>query len=312
MPESDTKFMRRVRAHQAWYRVHVLGLETFGRLAGSGSGCGSVLADPDASDGLNFTSSAALAAYEQRRGIGWGVDPIRCTSYLTSSQTLTFNMLADLRQHPDAAARLFGRLLGRSDLRTMESMDFEFSGVQTPYWLGDRTFIDALVRLRRLDGGLQVVAVETKLADRFSTRRTEAMGGPKYLRLVDDVQIWADLASSLESNVTRQLTRCHALAQSVQHLDGGTAGESASMLVLLHPDDATGRSQAATYCAGLLDGDGTAATWDTYLSAARAAGALSASLHDALMVRYLEHSLSADAWSVLDRTRVRTHSEVTG
>lgn len=127
MPASDTKFMRRVRVHQAWYRVHVLGLERYGMLAGSGSGCGSVLADPDASEGLNFTTSAALAAYRQRRGHGWGVDPVRCTSYLTSSQTLTFNMLSDLQGRPEAAARLFGQLLGRSDLLTMESMDFEFS-----------------------------------------------------------------------------------------------------------------------------------------------------------------------------------------
>jgi hypothetical protein len=311
MPKSDTKFMRRVRAHQAWYRVHVLGLRRFGRLAGSGSECGSVLADADASEGLNFTSSDALAAYEQRRGHGWGVDPVRCISYLTSSQTLTFNMLADLRRHPDAAARLFGRLLGRSDLLTMESVDFEFSGVQTPYWLGDRTFIDALLRFRRLDGALQVVAIETKLADRFSTRRTEAMGGPRYLRLTDDIQIWRDLAASLERSTTRQLTRCHALAQSVQRLDGGTSGESASLLVLLHPDDSVGRSQATTYFAGLVDGDGAAVTWDTYLAAAHAAGALSVSLHDALMVRYVEHSLSAEAWSDLARRQIRTRLEVT-
>ena len=306
MPASDTKFMRRVRVHQAWYRVHVLGLEKYGRLAGSGSPCGSVLSDADASEGWNFTSSPALAAYEERRGLGWGVDPVRCTKYLTSSQTLTFNMLSDLQRRPGAAARLFGRLLGRSDLVRLETSEFEFCGAQTAYWLGDRTFIDMLLRFRRQDGGLQVVAVETKLADRFSTRRTEAMGGPSYQRLIDGIRIWRDLSASLESNVTRQLTRCHALAQSVQLLDGGAADESASLLVLLHPDDALGRSQAARYFAGLVDGDGAADTWDSYLAAAAEAGTMSASLRDALAVRYIEHSLSGEAWAVVDpRGQVR-------
>ncbi|MBP2269234.1 hypothetical protein J3A64_004774 [Pseudarthrobacter sp. PvP004] len=303
--------MRRVRAHQAWYRVHVLGREMFGRLTGSGSLCGSVLADADACEGLNFTSSDALASYEERRAKGWGVDPVRCTSYMTSSQTLTFNMLSDLQRHPDAAARLFGRLLGRSDLLTVESVDFEFSGVQSPYWLGDRTFIDALFRFRRQDGGLQVVAVETKLADRFSTRRTDAMGGLSYQRLSDGLQIWRDLAASLESNVTRQLTRCHALAQSVQLLDGAAADESASLLVLLHPKDVSGRSQAEKYLAGLVEGEAAAVTWDVYLSDAEATGALPRSLTDALGVRYVDLSLSEEAWVAVEDSRRRRAVEVT-
>ncbi|MEV8150522.1 hypothetical protein AB0O52_20560 [Arthrobacter sp. NPDC080073] len=301
MPRSDTKFMRRVRSHQAWYRLLVLELEQFGFLAGSGAQCGSVLADADADRGLNFISASALMSYEERRTSGWGVDPIRCTKYLTSSQTLTFNMISDAVQQPERAALLFGQLLGRSDLVRLESADFEFTGFQTPYWLGDRTFVDMLLRFRRQDGGLQVVAVETKLADRFSTRRTDAMGGLTYQRLSDGLRIWRDLAASLESNLTRQLTRCHALAQSVQLLDGGAADEPASLLVLLHPNDINGRSQAETYFAGLVEGEGAVVTWDAYLSVAEATGALPCSLTDALGVRYVDLSLSEDAWVAVER-----------
>ena len=104
-----------------------------------------------------------------------GRGPCGCTKYLTSSQTLTFNMLSEVAQLVRRWARLFGFMLGRDDLAWLESADFEFSGVDTPYWLGDRTLVDLLLRFRRTDGGLQVVAVETKLADRFSTRRTREM-----------------------------------------------------------------------------------------------------------------------------------------
>lgn len=301
MPRSDNKFMRRVRVHQAWYRARVLGLDRFGTLADSGQACGSILADSDADRWLNFLGSAAVETYAARRGFGWGVDPIRCTKYLTSSQTLTFNMLSDIVLQPHAAAALFGGLLGRADLVTLESAEFEFSGVGTDYWLGDRTFVDLLLRFRRSDGGLQVLAVETKLADRFSTRRTLAMGGPSYQRLEDGIAIWRDLAASVESNFTRQLTRCHALAQSVQIVDGGRNDESAVLLVLLHPQDRGGLGQAMKYVEGLEDGDAVVATWELFLTAAQDCGALARDLVDALLARYVDLSLSEGAWRAFDR-----------
>nr|WP_223189567.1 hypothetical protein [Nonomuraea terrae] len=209
---------------------------------------------------------------------------------------MTFNMLSEVVRRPVASARLFGTLLGRDDLAWLDSADFEFSGVDTPYWLGDRTFIDLLLRFRRTDGRLQVVAVETKLADRFSTRRTEAMEGSKYRQLAEQCQIWRDLHKSLTNNATRQMTRCHALAQSVQVVDGGRLNESAVLLMLLHPEDKGGLNHAQTYIEGLSAGNAALLTWESFLRAAEAEAAMDSSLIRDLGLRYVDMSLSEDAW----------------
>lgn len=274
----------------------MLGLARYGSLAGSLDPCGSVLSDEDAERWLNFLGPSAATTYATRRAAGWGVDPIRCTKYMTSSQTLTFNMLSEVVKRPEESARLFGAMLGRVDLALLESADFEFSGVDTPYWLGDRTFIDLLLRFRCVDGSLQVVAVETKLADRFSTRRTAGMGGLRYQQLAECHPIWRDLHASLDNNVTRQMTRCHALAQSVQIVDGGRAGDGAVLIVLLHPSDQSGLDHAQAYVAGLTSGEGTFSTWDYFLHASGSAGAIDSELIQDLELRYVDMSLSDSAW----------------
>lgn len=288
--------MRRVRVHQAWYRANVLGLARYGSLVGSKDLCGSVLVDEDAERWLNFLGPSAAATYAARRAAGWGVDPVRCTKYLTSSQTLTFNMLSEVVRRPKASARLFGAMLGRADLAWLESADFEFSGVGTRYWLGDRTYVDLLLRFRRTDGGLQVVAVETKLADRFSTRRTRGMGGLRYQQLAERRPIWRDLQESLGSNVTRQMTRCHALAQSVQVVDGGRPDEGALLLMLLHLGDRSGLDHAQAYVAGLSAGEAAFSTWDVFLRVAGSARAMDGGLRRDLELRYVDMSLSENAW----------------
>lgn len=285
-----------MRVHQAWYRANVLGLSRYGSLASSKSLCGSVLVDEDAERWLNFLGPSAATTYAARRAAGWGVDPVRCMKYLTSSQTLTFNMLSEVVRRPTASARLFGAMLGRADLAWLESADFEFSGVDTPYWLGDRTLVDLLLRFRRTDGGLQVVAVETKLADRFSTRRTAGMRGLRYQQLAERHPIWRDLQESLDSDATRQMTRCHALAQSVQVVDGGRPNEGAVLLMLLHPGDRNGLDQAKAYVAGLSAGEAAFSTWDVFLRAAGSARAMDGGLRRDLELRYVDMSLSESVW----------------
>lgn len=279
----------------------MLGLDRYGSLAASQQPCGSVLVDEDAARWLNFVGPTAADTYLRRRGMGWGVDPVRCTKYLTSSQTLTFNMFSEVVQRPKAAARLIGTLLGRTDLIRLESAQFEFTGVGTPYWLGERTYVDLLLRFVRADGGLQVVAIETKLADRFSTRRTQAMGGSRYRWLARHRPIWRDLDASLESNVTRQMTRCHALAQSVQAVDTGRPEEGAALLTLLHPEDVAGLDQAQTYLDGLATADGAIATWATFLHTAPRATAMDEEVASALTLRYIDMRNSEDAWRDLNR-----------
>lgn len=289
--------MRRVRVHQAWYRAEVLGIPTYGTLAGSGQPCGSVLPDEAAERYLNFVGSDAIDRYLARRREGWGVDPVRCTKYLTSSQTLSFNMLAQAVSRSSACVKLFNRLLHRTDLLTLESSAFEFAAQGTPYSLGDKTLLDMLLRFRTRSGALQVVALETKLADRFSTRRTAAAGEAKYIELARRSALWHDMAAAVNDNRTRQLTRCHALAQSVQHHDGGFTDQHAVLVVLTHPEDSSGAECVARYSERVAADPATVqCSWTEYLATAKSVGAIEASAADELSRRYVDLALSGEAW----------------
>lgn len=303
LPSSDHRFMRRVRVHQAWYRAAVLGVERYGRLAGSGALCGSVLPDDAAARYLNFLDHEAVQRYTERRSQGWGVDPERCTKYLTSSQTLSFNMLATAVSKPTACAELFNALLGRTDLAKLDTSSFEFAAQGTTYGLGDKTLVDVMLRFTTVSGSLQVVAVETKLADRFSTRRTAGMHGSKYADLGIRSGSWLDLNASLADDRTRQLTRCHALAESVQEQEG-CPGEHAVLVVLTHPDDRNAADCVATYIAGVATpGSVVHQHWSTFLLAAERAGALNEAAAFELSRRYVDLAWSDPAWRSLESSR---------
>lgn len=303
IPPSDSQFMRRVRIHQAWYRTKVLGVSAYGTLAVSGQPCASVLPDAAAAQHLNFVGQDAVDRYLERRRRGWGVDPIRCTKYLTSSQTLTFNMLAQAVARPEECARLFNRLLNRSDLELLESSAFEFAAQGTRYGLGDRTLVDMLLRFRTSNGSLQVVVVETKLADRFSTRRTSATSGALYLALAGRSALWTDFEAAVSDNRTRQLTRCHALAQSVQEHEEESV-RHAVLLVLKHPEDRAGGRCVSDYAGYIAPKAFVVRTWDEYLSCARSAQALEESMTQELNRRYVDLGWSELAWRAFEESSV--------
>ena len=292
--------MRRIRVHQAWYRAQILGVDGYGRLAGSGKLCGSVLPDDAAKRNLNFLGSCAVERYTERRSAGWGVDPERCTKYLTSSQTLTFNMLAGAVERKAQCAALFNDVLSRSDLVALETSSFEFAAQGSKYGLGDKTLLDLLLRFRTVSGSLQVVAVETKLADRFSTRRTAGMFGPEYVSIGKHSGVWRDLNVALASNQSRQLARCHALAQSIQRKDGGP-GEHAVLLVLTHPNDLSGPKSVATYAQGVTRSTALVnQSWRQFLDAAQSHSAIDGSAAFELSRRYVDLTWSEQVWRELD------------
>jgi hypothetical protein len=300
--------MRRVRIHQAWYRAEVLGISAYGTLAVSGQPCASVLPDEAAERHLNFAGQDAIDRYLDRRLQGWGVDPIRCTKYLTSSQTLSFNMLAQAVARPEACAQLFNQLLNRTDLALLESSTFEFAAQGTPYSLGDKTLIDVLLRFRTRDGHLQVVALETKLADRFSTRRTSATSGAKYMSVAKTSDLWRDLGRAIAGNRTRQLARCHALAQSVQLIDGANPRGLAVLVVLTHPMDLAGDGCVSEYKSHVRAGAVAHLAWDIFLTAARSTNAMDSEMADELCRRYVDLAWSESAWVELDQPRVRSRA----
>jgi len=309
LPKSDSGLMRRIRFHQAWYRSEIMGIDIFGQLFGSGKPCGSVLADRDSERMKNFVGHDAAQHYQFRRTQGWGVDPVRCTKYMTSSQTLTFNMLGQAVTRPELCADLFNSLLGRSDLVKLEKYDFEFSPAGTEYSLGDRTLIDLLLRFRTRDNALQVVGIETKLADRFSTRSTAAMGGELYRLIQEKFSVWHNMVEALADNRTRQLVRCHALAQSVQRHEDDKDLRTARMMILLHPDDRIGYVAASAYSSHLTDpAISPIITWDAFLACALATGAIDYKLVRQLSDRYIDILSSESAWSKFN-SQISNHLE---
>jgi hypothetical protein len=103
----------RIRFHQSWYRRLILGRAAFGAAPAyaGGRALGSILSAEDADAGLNFVTQSAKSLFTWRRRQGWAVDPVRCTSYLTSSQALTLNLFGPLRAAPAWASRVLSVLL---------------------------------------------------------------------------------------------------------------------------------------------------------------------------------------------------------
>lgn len=228
---AEPKLLRRVRAHQSWYRVEVLGFSEWGVTAPpSESEMGSVLTASDAKSGANFESPAALEAYRKRRRQGWGVEPYRCERYMTSSQTMTFNVFAPVAAAPAWLMRSldvlgYGRPVGDFRIEYRPSL-------RRRKWL-DKTVIDAFVPTSK--GGL---VVETKLADQFSKRGTTRMAGDFYEQLNGETGLWRT-ATEFEAGAADQLARVHGAGSAV-------AGRAADLLVVHHGlDTATPRKMEA-------------------------------------------------------------------
>lgn len=297
---------RRVRFHQSWYRVAVLGLRRYGNTEGRAPRpLGSVLADADSLDGRNFTSLSAQRLYERRRLEGWGVDPVRCTKYLTSSQTLTLNLLGPLEESPAWAVRVLSDVLDRSDIDAVRRLWVEYAPRRRSEYLHDMTRIDALVHMRTTLGD-ELLAVETKYSDRFNSRRVDVDKQP-HKDLAASVEIWRDPDTTLQTAEVNQLVRCHALALALSRdMTGRTS--TPGLLVLHHDDDAASRSVVDGYGAHLHDpalaravrlGDFVAAVRRTATSPGQREAAR------ALELRYVAECESEAAWQASDDRSVR-------
>lgn len=297
---------RRVRFHQSWYRAAVLGLPTYGETAGSSPRpLGSILSDHDALAGHNFTSRAGRALYERRRTAGWGVDPVRCTKYLTSSQALTLNLLGPLEASPRWAARVLGRLLGREDVSEVSRIWVEYAPRRRSEYLNDMTRIDALVEIRSR-GGRELMVIETKYADRFNSRQVDIMRAP-YRDLAGRLGLWVDAEATLASVHLNQLVRCHSLAAALTDDLIGRASVP-SLLVLHHHDDAASRVLVGEYAGHATEPNGIAArTLDAFTDAMILTAETTAErqIARALDLRYVAEHESELAWQNSDDRSLR-------
>lgn len=204
---------------------------------------GSILHTQDAQAGHAFTSDAARLLYERRRAAGWGVDPLRIGSYLTSSQALMINLLGPLERDGGWAANVFATAL-RQPLRRAIKIDIEYAPARRSLYLGDMTRIDALLWFETISGETRAVALEVKLADRWSSRYLDLDAG-RYLSRADALGHWRTDEGTFRDRRVNQLVRCHLLASMVA-ADVGVS-EPTPMVILALEEDRESAEVVGTY-----------------------------------------------------------------
>ncbi len=248
---SESGLQKRLRFHQSWYRSEVLGIADFGSTPPPTSRpMGSILPERLAGQGENFTSQEAQDLYAKRRNEGWGVDPVRCTRYLTSSQALTLNFLGPLFSDYPWLIRTLNSILQRSDIQTIEFAAVEHAPAQRSAHLGDMTRIDGFL-IFQSQHGYESLALEFKYADRFNSRILQIADNPKYLDLESRTNIWGDFKSAAKVPNINQLIRCHSLGASILLQK---TGASRTTLITIHHDRDTKATQIiADYRAHVTD-----------------------------------------------------------
>jgi hypothetical protein len=291
---SEPRLSQRIRVHQAWYRYVVLEEADFGTTRPPTSRpLGSILLPRAAAKFRNLIGPEAIDAYQRRRTLGWGVDPVRTLGYLTSSQALTINLFGALQ-----ANRIWCRdvmnlaFSSQPPIQAIHEVEIEYFSRYPSQDLGDRTTVDVLIR-GDSRGQPIAIAVETKLGDRFNSR--EVPLGDAYRAIQ---HLWKSPADAGRRDVS-QLARAHALAEH-QSLKAGV-GEAPGGRVLLvhHADDATARSIALAYSRIATDATSVQASGiDLFLSlmSRSAPDASSNELVSTLRRRYVDMSESETVW----------------
>lgn len=294
---SESAESRRIRVHQAWFRKEVLGEASWGETRRPGERpLGSILAPRAAAAGLNFTSEAAGRLFEQRHAAGWGIDPVRTTAYLTSSQALTINLLAPLVECPAWAARVFNLLLPQlGEITEVIDFQIEYQAADQFSALGDRTILDALLVLKT-SSGVHTAIIETKLGDRFNSRNTPL--SPRY-GVARELWVGGQLPTTRSTN---QLARAHGAGfrAGVAHY-----GADAATLLLIKPEQNQGDDRAGNaYDKVASPGSFVDTTIENFVSSMMATTPHTEELPaiDLLRTRYTDLSSSEYLWqSVLGR-----------
>jgi hypothetical protein len=293
---SDTPHGRRARFHQAWFRAEVLGVREWGTTP-AGRSLGSILPPAAAAAGANFTSDSARELFTTRRQQGWGVDPGRMTSHLTSSQTLLVNLLGPLFGDMDWLTRVLRVTLERPDISHVVEAQVEFAPAARSRYLGDMTRMDAFFKVRST-ADVEGVVLELKYIDRFSTRKLPLTENALYIELAETTNLWHTPVVALSDEATSQLLRCHALGARTLQVDHG-AKLPTTVLLVSHPLDPIAKSVIDQYRNHLRDpSQAIHLTLDKFLSAAAAESPdanVQAGVRE-LELRYLDHSHSEGLW----------------
>ncbi|WP_157234303.1 PGN_0703 family putative restriction endonuclease [Rhodococcus opacus] len=300
---AESSLASRVRFHQAWYRAAVLRIESYGSSPSPKGPIarGSVLPVADAQAGKNFISKNVFDTYLARRAQGWGVDPVRCTSFMTSSQTLTFNVFGPLLSNSAWFCRVLSTVLDM-DVHGIDRAEIEYAPARPSLALGDKTRLD-LWMLLQTDIGTLSLAVEVKYVDRFNSRYLPVWTNTRYQRLLEEKGAYWDFTEPVtRSRTINQLLRCHALSV---FLSPSADAPPAHLLVLHHPDDQSAQKVVDEYVTATKPHSSVLRTtintlFDVMLDCAETTDQrITAHL---LFDRYVKHDLSEASWQ-LSNTR---------
>ncbi|MEV4838621.1 hypothetical protein AB0K05_29250 [Nonomuraea sp. NPDC049486] len=293
----ESGFAARARFHQSWYRYYVLGLRDYGvtshHTANRPLGC--ILTSDDAAEGYNFLSDAAKKLYSDRRKQGWGIDPVRTTSNMTSSQALTLNILGPLQADTQWATRVFAALLGEN-LDTVDQLLVEYDPPDKLNLTGDRTIIDGWIT-GKVGGSYVSAVIEVKYIDRFSSRYIDITTRPQYRQLADSTGSW-DLDVDLAKNrAINQLVRCHGIGIAMTLRDQHES--MPKLLIFHHPEDPRTGTIVHLYKKLLRDPEACIPiSLDTLFNLMRRLALYEEQrqLAATLTSRYISHGLSEEAW----------------
>jgi hypothetical protein len=258
---------------------------------------GSILPVAAAALGKNFTSLESEALFLKRRMEGWGVDPVRMTSHMTSSQTLLMNLLGPLMANRRWLLAVLAGAVGRPDFTDLSRAEVEFAPPTRSSYLGDMTRVDAFFVVET-EGGTEGIVLELKYTDRFSTRKLPITENPRYHALAVSTGLWQDPSRALTDGAVSQLLRCHALGLRTLQVEHGAA--LPVMLVLVdHPLAPSASTVFDGYRSHLTDPTQACHLGlDDLLvvAAATAPGRTEAVAISELQLRYLAHTESESLW----------------
>lgn len=217
---------------------------------------------------------------------------------MTSSQTLTLNYFGPLISDPIWLAETLHNL-GLAPKNTISHAFIEHAQREATQNLGDRTILDAYLETAH-GVGSSVIAFETKLADRFSSRYLGITENPRYRQLNSTYGLWDPAARNFGARAIEQLARTHALATSLGR-------QRALLVVIYHPYDRHTPEVVEKYRETLLD-PMTVALIDLRQFTDAMRSAQHVEIVSRLETRYVALEGSETLWRTFEESR--THSRV--
>ena len=249
----DSKFRRRMRRHQSWYREEILGSPCgVGPRKNSEQLLGNMLTPEAGKSGKNFLNDEIHQVAKDRLAEGGsGVEAYRLLHNMLSSQPMCFNLFGPLVRDLKLATTLWRQLLG-DQVAKVEMVAIEWAPKPPAEYLDDKTAFDAFVEYRRPDGKLAFIGIETKLAEPFSPTKHDR---PQYRNLMTPESPWLLDSKSREGLLANnQLWRNHLLAVAMlRHPQSEYA--SGQVMLVRHPEDDPCQKRVTRYRKFLRSGD---------------------------------------------------------